>query len=114
MANIEVGDVVRLKDSDTDQLMTVLRFVGADDGSGLDRTDNQLIAKGFESGDPMCQWFEGTTLNTETFRAHKIEKAEVPTSVAPVAEETEAVSTDTEASEEGADEFDFEDEDFDF
>ncbi|MEM7104631.1 MAG: hypothetical protein AAF502_15955 [Bacteroidota bacterium] len=104
--SFEPGDVVIKKDSD--QKMTVLRLVGDDENDAMNMMDHQLSSKGFVSGSPMCEWFEGTVIKTATFHIRDLEKFEEKATPEPAAEEPD---TGTDAEEE---DFDFDDEDFDF
>lgn len=71
---MEIGDIVR--EIGKERPMTILRFVGDDDGDALRNWDNDLRVKGFEKGSPVCQWFEGSALKNSTFKATGVETIE--------------------------------------
>lgn len=83
------GDVVRLKSGGPN--MTVQRLVGVSDHQAIKLVDNYLRAKGCKDGDPVCQWFVGADLKSESFTKETLELVASPL-VAPPATEPPATA----------------------
>ena len=71
------GDVVRLKSGGP--AMTVQRLIGEGSHTMTKIADEVQMARGFERGDPICQWFAGTQAHSEPFRKVSVEAASPPT-----------------------------------
>jgi uncharacterized protein YodC (DUF2158 family) len=65
------NDVVRLKTGGPE--MVVLRLIG-DPGEHvmLATGDEAMRIKGFKTGDPVCQWFDGTQDRMQVFPAQSV------------------------------------------
>jgi uncharacterized protein YodC (DUF2158 family) len=67
----KTGDVVRLKSGGPS--MTVQRLIGEGPHFMTQIAEEILLARGFEKGDPICQWFAGTEAKSEAFRKNSVE-----------------------------------------
>ena len=67
----KAGDVVMLKSSGPK--MTVQRLIGDDPKAAT--IDERSIVAGFKKGDPICQWFVGSTMTTHAFGKETLEPA---------------------------------------
>ena len=65
MSDFTVGSVVQLKSGGAK--MTIQRFIGNASHPLSMTVDERFQIGGFEIGDPICQWFEGSELKAEAF-----------------------------------------------
>jgi uncharacterized protein YodC (DUF2158 family) len=77
----KIGDVVRLKSGGP--AMTVQRLLGEGRHVMAQLADEVMIARGFDRGDPVCQWFAGSEAKTEAFRKESLEPVGPPAPPAP-------------------------------
>ncbi|MGO8698401.1 MAG: YodC family protein [Limisphaerales bacterium] len=77
------GDVVRLKSGGP--TMTVQRLVGDNEHPASKLVDNYLRVKGCKDGDPVCHWFVGAELKSESFTKETLELVANPSATQPPA-----------------------------
>lgn len=98
---MEIGDVVRLQ-ADEKQQMTVLRLVGDAENKMMKSMDRKYGFQGFDEGDPLCIWFEGSELKSQVFKQSELlvgaggnsEPAETTETLADAAQEAEDLDLD--------------------
>jgi uncharacterized protein YodC (DUF2158 family) len=70
-----IGDIVQLKSGGPQ--MTVQRIIGSDNTNLLIKAADEFMkTQGFREGDIVCQWFDGNKLESGTFKAEGLKKAE--------------------------------------
>ena len=68
---MKIGDIVRHKQSM--HTMTVMRLLGDEESPSFMTMDRRMERNGFNTGDPMCMWFEGTILKNGVFKSHELD-----------------------------------------
>jgi uncharacterized protein YodC (DUF2158 family) len=70
-----LGDIVQLKSGGPQ--MTVQRIIGSDNSNLMIKAADEFMkTQGYREGDVVCQWFNGSKLESGTFKAEGLKKPE--------------------------------------